>query len=136
MKGYAKPARKGIIMTDPNTITAKSNNERHLSEVLHTLRKVTSATTDDDKARIVLYLDSIAVEIEQINATRTPLLGLEACKKCRLLGHLCPACTAGSGPVLELGECPTCSGRTVDLPGGATCHYCRTVVPHPADDWS
>jgi hypothetical protein len=83
MKGYAKPARKGIIMTDPNTITAKSNNERHLSEVLHTLRKVTSATTDDDKARIVLYLDSIAVEIERINATRTPLLGLEACKKCR-----------------------------------------------------
>jgi hypothetical protein len=50
--------------------------------------------------------------------------------------HACPACAAGRGPVMELGECPTCTGRTVDLPDGSTCHYCRTVVPHPADDWS
>lgn len=53
-----------------NTITAKSDNERHLSEVLHALRKVTSATTDDDKGRIAMYLDSIEVEIDRINGTR------------------------------------------------------------------
>ncbi|MFD3716626.1 hypothetical protein [Streptomyces sp. NPDC058677] len=47
--------------------------------------------------------------------------------------HACPACVAGRGPVLERGECPTCTGSTVDLPAGATCHYCRTVTPH-ADD--
>lgn len=70
MKGYTKPARKGIIMTDPNTITAKSENERHLAEVLHALRKVTSVSTDDDKGRIVLYLDSIEVEIDRINGSR------------------------------------------------------------------
>lgn len=51
-------------------ITAKSNNERQLAEALHILRKVTSATTDDDKARIVMYLDSIEVEIDRINASR------------------------------------------------------------------
>ncbi|MFH8797789.1 hypothetical protein [Streptomyces sp. NPDC017941] len=51
-------------------------------------------------------------------------------------GHSCPACAAGRGPVLERGECPSCMGSTVDLPDGSTCHYCRTVTPHPADDWS
>ncbi|NUK28514.1 hypothetical protein HRW08_39170 [Streptomyces lunaelactis] len=55
---------------DETTITAKSNNERHLAEVLHTLRKVTSATTDDDKGRIAMYLDSIEVEIDRINGSR------------------------------------------------------------------
>jgi hypothetical protein len=69
MNGYTKPARKGITM-DETTITAKSNNERHLAEVLHTLRKVTSATTDDDKGRIAMYLDSIEVEIDRINGSR------------------------------------------------------------------
>jgi hypothetical protein len=47
-----------------------SNNETRLAEVLHALRKVTSATTDDDKGRIALYLDSIEVEIERINGSR------------------------------------------------------------------
>ncbi|MGW2485459.1 hypothetical protein ACWCWQ_37185 [Streptomyces sp. NPDC001571] len=47
-----------------------SENERHLAEALNLLRKVTSATTDDDKGRIVLYLDSIEVEVERINGTR------------------------------------------------------------------
>jgi hypothetical protein len=57
-------------------------------------------------------------------------------------GHSCPACAAGRGPVLERGECPTCTGRTVDLPDGSTCHYCQTVTPHeitdlfPDVDWS
>ncbi|MCG0290971.1 hypothetical protein [Streptomyces sp. PSAA01] len=51
-------------------------------------------------------------------------------------GHTCPACDAGRGPVLELGECSTCTGRTVHLPQGETCEYCRTVVPQPADDWA
>ncbi|MDH6604479.1 hypothetical protein M2164_000114 [Streptomyces sp. SAI-208] len=49
-----------------------------------------------------------------------------------VLGHLCPACSNGRGPVLELGECPRCMGRTVDLPDGSTCHYCRHVQPQPA----
>jgi len=48
-------------------------------------------------------------------------------------GHLCPGCAAGNGPVLELGECPSCTGRTVDTDQGARCHYCRTVTPY-ADD--
>jgi hypothetical protein len=48
-------------------------------------------------------------------------------------GHFCPACAYGRGPVLERGECPTCCGSTVDLPAGSTCHYCGTVIPHPAD---
>ncbi|WP_030423430.1 hypothetical protein [Streptomyces sp. NRRL F-5065] len=43
-------------------------------------------------------------------------------------GHECPACVTGRGPVLERGECPTCTGRTVDLPNGQTCHYCQTVT--------
>jgi hypothetical protein len=51
-----------------------------------------------------------------------------------VVGHLCPACAADRGPVLELGECPNCTGRTVDKADGAHCHYCRTVTPHPADD--
>ena len=48
-------------------------------------------------------------------------------------GHTCPACVAGRGPVLELGECPKCTGRTVDQERGAVCMYCRTVTPHRAD---
>lgn len=51
-----------------------------------------------------------------------------------VLGHVCPACTVGRGPVLERGECPACGGSTVDLPAGATCHYCRHVTPYPADE--
>ncbi|TXJ78663.1 hypothetical protein E2C11_15535 [Streptomyces lavendulae] len=52
-------------------------------------------------------------------------------------GHLCPACAADRGPVLELGNCPTCSGLTVDQADGEHCHYCRTVAPRPDnDDWS
>lgn len=50
-------------------------------------------------------------------------------------GHSCPGCVRGSGPVLELGECPRCSGSTVDLPAGATCHYCGHVEPHPKEEW-
>jgi hypothetical protein len=50
-----------------------------------------------------------------------------------VVGHLCPACVAERGPVLELGECPKCTGRTVDKADGAHCHYCRTVTPHPDD---
>ncbi|MEU9396607.1 hypothetical protein AB0D86_42235 [Streptomyces sp. NPDC048324] len=46
----------------------------------------------------------------------------------------CPACVTGRGPVLERGECPVCMGSTVDLPAGATCHYCRHVEPHPDED--
>ncbi|WP_329192151.1 MULTISPECIES: hypothetical protein [unclassified Streptomyces] len=52
-----------------------------------------------------------------------------------VLAHLCPACAAGRGPVLERGDCPTCSGATENLEAGATCHYCRKVVPHLADKW-
>lgn len=51
------------------------------------------------------------------------------------VGHLCPACAGGHGPVLELGECPRCGGRTTDLPDGAACQYCRTVTPHPSEGW-
>jgi hypothetical protein len=61
-----------------------SNNETRLAEALHALRKVTSATTDDDKGRVVLYLDSIEVEMERINATRKGWLpGVDVCGKCR-----------------------------------------------------
>ncbi len=49
------------------------------------------------------------------------------------MSHACPSCATDRGPVLELGECPVCSGRTVDRPDGAHCHYCRTVTPHPDD---
>jgi hypothetical protein len=49
------------------------------------------------------------------------------------LRHVCPACAAGRGPVVELGQCPTCTGRTVDLPDGATCQYCQTAAPYPTD---
>ncbi|GHB59388.1 hypothetical protein GCM10010347_31670 [Streptomyces cirratus] len=52
-----------------------------------------------------------------------------------VLAHLCPACAAGRGPVLERGECPACAGKTEDLESGSTCHYCRKVVPHLADKW-
>ncbi|OKK04299.1 hypothetical protein AMK26_13020 [Streptomyces sp. CB03234] len=52
-----------------------------------------------------------------------------------VLAHLCPACEAGRGPVLERGECPTCAGSTVGLDSGFTCHYCQRVVPHLADEW-
>lgn len=53
-----------------------------------------------------------------------------------VLGHLCPACAAERGPVLELGECPACTGRTAELADGTTCHYCRTVTPYgDADGW-
>ena len=45
-----------------------------------------------------------------------------------VLGHVCPACVAGRGPVLELGECPVCTGRTTDREGGAVCLYCRTWI--------
>ncbi|MFF8618541.1 hypothetical protein [Streptomyces sp. NPDC015350] len=50
--------------------------------------------------------------------------------------HTCPACTTGTGPVLERGECPACSGRTYDRADGMVCQYCQTLTPHPADDWS
>ncbi|MFD8385240.1 hypothetical protein ACFV2X_43110 [Streptomyces sp. NPDC059679] len=51
-----------------------------------------------------------------------------------VLGHLCPACAAGRGPVLELGECPTCTGRTTHLPQGETCEYCGTKLAFPLGD--
>lgn len=57
-------------MSELPQITAKSENERHLAEALSILRKVGSATTTDDKGRIVMYLDSIEVEIDRINASR------------------------------------------------------------------
>lgn len=51
-------------------------------------------------------------------------------------GHICPACIQNRGPVLELGECPRCMGRTVDRADGATCMYCGHTQPHPAgEDW-
>ncbi|MEU5446146.1 MULTISPECIES: hypothetical protein [Streptomyces] len=55
---------------DQHRITAQSENERRLSEALRTVREVTAATTDDDKGRVALYLDSIDVEMERINRTR------------------------------------------------------------------
>jgi len=50
-------------------------------------------------------------------------------------GHRCPGCVRGTGPVLELGECPRCTGTTVDIPAGARCHYCGHVEPHPKEEW-
>ncbi|MFJ3183933.1 hypothetical protein ACIPJN_36860 [Streptomyces sp. NPDC086796] len=50
-------------------------------------------------------------------------------------GHACPGCVRGTGPVLELGECPRCCGTTFDRRDGAVCHYCGHVSPHPADDF-
>ncbi|MFF0794181.1 hypothetical protein [Streptomyces spiralis] len=49
-------------------------------------------------------------------------------------GHACPACLRGKGPVAERGECPGCSGRTVDLPGGMTCEWCGHVEPYPDEE--
>jgi hypothetical protein len=56
-------------MSDTQNATT-SNNETRLAEALHALRKVTSASTDDNKGQIALYLDSIEVEIDRINGTR------------------------------------------------------------------
>ncbi|MEU8673014.1 hypothetical protein AB0C71_39705 [Streptomyces anulatus] len=47
--------------------------------------------------------------------------------------HTCPGCAVSRGPVLELGDCPVCSGRTLDHADGAQCHYCRIVIPHRDD---
>lgn len=49
-------------------------------------------------------------------------------------GHSCPACVAGRGPVLELGECPTCTGGTTDRADSSICLYCRTLIPFSADE--
>lgn len=43
-------------------------------------------------------------------------------------GHSCPACTAGRGPVMKLGECPSCMGRTTDRADSSICLYCRTII--------
>ncbi|MFC8013200.1 hypothetical protein [Streptomyces cinereoruber] len=51
-----------------------------------------------------------------------------------VVGHTCPACLIQRGPVLELGECPRCSGRTSDRADGALCHYCWAVTPHTPDE--
>ncbi|MFJ5785497.1 hypothetical protein [Streptomyces hydrogenans] len=60
----------------------------------------------------------------------------------------CPACVigdmvalslagqrGGGGPVLERGECPSCSGRTISVAEGERCHYCRRFTPYPPDSW-
>lgn len=43
--------------------------------------------------------------------------------------HACPACTRGTGPVLELGECATCTGRTGFKADGEVCLYCGQLTP-------
>jgi len=51
--------------------------------------------------------------------------------------HHCPSCSRGMlgcGPVLELGECPHCTGSTRPDGDGERCHYCGHFVPYPADD--
>ncbi|GHJ24434.1 hypothetical protein [Streptomyces albus] len=48
-------------------------------------------------------------------------------------GHLCPACADGCGPVLELGECPRCMGRTGWRANGEYCLYCGGHI-EPDDD--
>jgi len=63
-------------MTDTPRITAESDNERHLATALHALRKVTSGSTDDNRDRIRMYLDSIETETDRINAAhRAPVAG-------------------------------------------------------------
>ncbi|MCD9143446.1 hypothetical protein [Streptomyces albireticuli] len=47
-----------------------SENETRLSMVLTGLRKVTGPTTDEDRHRVALYLDSIEVEMDRIRADR------------------------------------------------------------------
>lgn len=44
--------------------------------------------------------------------------------------HECPACQRGAGPVLELGECPTCTGRTGFKASGEVCMYCGHLTPY------
>ncbi|MFD5784077.1 hypothetical protein [Streptomyces sp. NPDC126933] len=47
-----------------------SDNETRLSMALASLRKVTGPTTNEDRARVALYLESIEVEMDRIRADR------------------------------------------------------------------
>ncbi|WP_432159123.1 hypothetical protein [Streptomyces sp. bgisy153] len=104
---------------------------------------IRDAVTCDRDDCMALYLERDdmpeGVEFEDDIAargwvSRPAVLAVPGRDDADVLGHTCPACVAGRGPVLELGECPTCTGRTVDLPDGSTCHYCGTVTPYPPDD--
>lgn len=46
----------------------------------------------------------------------------------------CPACSTGRTPVLERGDCPTCTGRTHHNRRGEVCQYCGHLVPDQDTD--
>jgi hypothetical protein len=46
--------------------------------------------------------------------------------------HRCPGCQAGR-PVLELGECPRCTGATTWRGDTEHCHHCAWQSPSPPD---
>ncbi|MGW3910547.1 hypothetical protein ACWEBX_03330 [Streptomyces sp. NPDC005070] len=45
----------------------------------------------------------------------------------------CPSCTTGGLPVMERGNCPTCTGRTHNCRWGETCQYCGHLTPDDED---
>ncbi|WP_433860285.1 hypothetical protein [Streptomyces kronopolitis] len=105
---------------------------------------IRDAITCDRDGCMALYLEPVADPSAAPGFDRHPtraedvldfeqLVDLAGWVRYDTAGHSCPACVAGRGPVLELGECPNCTGRTVDLPNGSTCHYCGHVTPHPDD---
>lgn len=108
---------------------------------------IRDAITCDRRDCLALYIEPVADPAAAPGFDRHPtraedvlgfeqLVDLAGWVRDDKAGHSCPACVAGRGPVLERGECPTCTGRTTDLPDGATCQYCQTVTPHQDDDWS
>lgn len=59
--------------------------------------------------------------------SRPAVLALPGRPETDVTGHLCPACAAGRGPVMELGDCRTCMGRVTDTTTGVVCEYCRSA---------
>ncbi|MGW2485461.1 hypothetical protein ACWCWQ_37195 [Streptomyces sp. NPDC001571] len=106
---------------------------------------VRDAVTCDKSACMAFYLEPVANPDTRPGLHPEPtraddvldfeqLVNLAGWEADDAAGHTCPACATGGGPVLELGECPRCGGRTADLEGGATCMYCKHVTPHPTDE--
>ncbi|MFF9594225.1 hypothetical protein ACF1FX_34470 [Streptomyces sp. NPDC014646] len=91
---------------------------------------IRTVVTCDATACMALYIPPVDCGADVLERAARSL----GWKRRTATAHACPSCLTGTGPVLELGECPTCAGRTVDLAEGAVCHYCGTVTEHPAED--
>lgn len=92
------------------------------------------ATTCDTPGCLALHLAWVARREEAAGLARVNGWQVEELHDPEDHIARCPGCLAGRAPVLERGECPVCMGAQVDLPQGARCHTCRTVVPHPVPE--